>query len=90
MTMHGDVDTAPFRERVQQLLDAGEPAARIALRAGFVRADGRGGCSTRLMRAVGLRPDISHGRRWTRKAVTYDVARRLAEGLDLDPIDVGL
>ncbi len=95
------VDNAPLREAFEA---SGRSAASVAKQIGWTEAcaDHRGqrvaawrrGDSSRLRRALGLRPDHTthNGRHYvnTRKTTSIDTALLIADALGLDPVDVGI
>lgn len=100
-----NVPLAPFQERFRQM-EASPPegngrtqpkdaATRIADRLEWRDRNGHLD-SPRVRRVLGLRPDagyVSHGKRYPpklRESVTYDIALRLCEAMDLAPYECGL
>lgn len=81
-----------FRERFLELGEReGLTAAQLGARLGWFnnrRADqGEYGDTTRVLRALGLRPEAGGE---ARRFVQYETAVVLARALDLDPVDVGI
>ena len=86
----GEVPVDVIREYVERAMENGATAAELAVRAGFLRPTGNGD-STRLKRYVGLKPATDGGgRKAYRQTLTYPVAARLCEALDIDPVEAGL
>lgn len=89
------VATLPFRRWWQHASDQrrlGERAlslSQVALRAGYVSADGRADV-TRLQRRLGLAAHRSAGRPAINAFVTHDTALTLCRALERDPVELGL
>ncbi len=80
------IDNAPLREAFER---SGRSASGVAR---AVWGDEKDHGSTRLKRALGIKPDVSwHGRyKIYRRTIRVDTALRIAEELGLDPWEVGL
>ena len=83
------VDLKPLQDAYQE---RGISPSELARRMGWVydtpgrrnRAD-----SGRVLRYLGLKPDVGRGFRKYRETITYDMLLALAEAMDVDPVDVG-
>lgn len=84
------VPRAPFVEAYER---SGLPPSEVAKRLGWINSGTGMGDSTRVLRALGLRPDSAHGYKSFRPRhgyLSYDLGVRLARALDVDPVDVGV
>jgi predicted transcriptional regulator len=72
----------------EAFLASGVPASEVAFRCGWLKDDGTADTS-RVQRALGLRPDVSRGRSMIRQLVRSDIAALLAEAFGADPWEVG-
>lgn len=92
------VPVAPLRDKFLELRARGETnGCQIALRLGWTRLvrqkNGRryeAGDSSRVLRSLGLRGQMSRGQNIWRERIHADTAARLAEAMGLDPVDIGL
>lgn len=93
------IDVAPFRERaLEQVADGSASWSEMCVRLGWLRGGRRtsynrphAADTTRLKRTLGLSEGMSHGTyRGYRRHVSYDMALRLCDAMDLDPVDMDL
>ncbi len=82
--MRGGVSNEPLREA---FLRSGRTYGHVCREIGWVSQRQPHGDTTRLARALGIRPES--GRRVYRTHVRYETATIIARALDLDPVDVG-
>jgi hypothetical protein len=82
------IDNSDLREA---FVHCGRSAYAVAIDLGWHPAPGRsGGDSSRLLRALGLRPVVGpRGTRHVCRMIDADIAVRIAEAIGLDPRDVG-
>ena len=96
----GEMETVPLQPFREAFKRSGLNAAEVALRMGYVRSRrvDQTGDATRLLRLLNL-VDSSHtikkGKRYggglkVHDEIRYDLAVRLAEAMDVDPVDVGI
>ena len=83
------VDLAPLREAVLREIGLGYTWGELCLRLGWIRPNGTADTS-RLQRAVGVRPGQSRGKRYITRRIRYDNAVELVRGLGFDPVDFGV
>jgi hypothetical protein len=84
------IDPAPFRDYCLRRISEGHSWSELAMRCGAIQRDRKGnqsGDTTWLKRRLGLMAE-SGGRPTT--GLTYPAAVRLARGLGIDPVDVGI
>lgn len=82
----GSIDAAPLRDAAIEAVVQGEETwSALAFRAGYTREKGGNVAADirRFKRDLGVTPSDPH------KTLTASTARRLAAGLNLDPVDLG-
>jgi hypothetical protein len=77
-----EIDVAPIREAFEQArISKGELANRL----GWTRPN-----IDQVNRALGYRPDSNSRGRSTRQRMSYTLALRIAEAMNVDPVDLDL
>ncbi|MET0996906.1 MAG: hypothetical protein ABWY20_23840 [Mycobacterium sp.] len=89
-----------FRERAERLLRQGTPLTVLATRGGFINSGRDKPDTSAFQRACGLKVETTHARlvngeqkvyrEHVRKRVSYGVAVKLCDALDIDYTDVGV
>lgn len=82
------VPRAPFVEAYER---SGLPPSEVAKRLGWINSGTGMGDSTRVLRALGLRPDgRNRPTRLRNGYMDYELGVKLCRALDADPVDLGV